>query len=291
MPGLFSSGTGYNEIIFLTGKRFPSDQLISTERLSGQLRKNPQLLNYPALYHLHNIDEIEDIPFWLQLAKEMNGPVLELGCGTGRLLLPLLKAGFEAIGLDNNFEMLAYLKGQLSTQLLKQVDVFQADLENFHLERQFPMIFLACNTLSTLQEETRLNAYSRIHEHLIDGGVFAVSIPNPVSLASLSAQGESEIETSFSHPMTGNPIQVSSEWQRSDRFIVFHWHYDHLLQDGQVERETIQSRHSLIAPGEYQAELRAANLIPINMFGDFEKSEYQNDSPYLIIIARKGSGF
>ena len=291
MPRLISSGTGYNEIILLTGKRYPPDRLISTERLSGQLRKNPQLLNYPALYHLHHIDENEDIPFWLQLAKEMNGPVLELGCGTGRLLLPLLKAGYETIGLDINFEMLSYFKGLLSTQLLEQVDVFQSDLENFHLEREFPFIFLACNTLSTLPEETRLNAYSRIHEHLIGGGIFAVSIPNPISLASLPAQGESEIEASFSHPMTGNPIQVSSEWQRSDRFIVFHWHYDHLLQDGQVERETIQSRHSLITPGEYQAELQAANLNPIKMFGDFAKTDYQKDSPYLIIIARKGSGF
>lgn len=248
------------------------------------------MINKPALYHLHHADEIEDVPFWLQLAKEMGSPVLELGCGTGRLLLPLLESGLEVIGLDINFEMLSYFKGQLSDHSVEKVNIFQADLENFHLECEFSFIFLACNTLSTMQEETRLNAYSRIHEHLIDDGIFAVSIPNPIRLASLSAQGESEIEASFSHPITGNPIQVSSEWQRSDRFIVFHWHYDHLLPDGYVERETIQSRHSLITPGAYHMELQAANLNPIKIYGDFEKTDFQKDSPFLIMIAQKGPG-
>jgi SAM-dependent methyltransferase len=235
--------------------------------------------------------EIEDIPFWLQLAKEKGGPVLELGCGTGRLLLPLLKAGIDVIGLDIDFEMLSHIKSQLSPQMREQVNFFQADLDNYHLERRFSMIFLACNTLSTLQKETRLNAYSRIREHLKSDGIFAVSIPNPINLASLSAQGESEIEVSFSHPLTGNPIQVSSEWQLTDRFVEFYWHYDHLLPDGLVDRETIRSRHSLISPGEYQAELQSANLNPINLYGDFEKADFQKDSPYLIIIAQKRPGF
>jgi len=235
--------------------------------------------------------EIEDIPFWLQLAKGMSGPVLELGCGTGRLLLPLLKAGIDVIGLDIDFEMLSHLRSQLSPQMREQVNFFQADLDHYHLERKFSMIFLACNTLSTLQKDTRLNAYSRIREHLTSDGIFVVSLPNPISLASLSAQGESEIEVSFSHPLTGNPIQVSSEWQLTDRFIEIYWHYDHLLSDGRVERETIRSKHYLISPGEYHAELQSANLLPINLYGDFEKADFQKDSPYLIIIAQKRPGF
>jgi SAM-dependent methyltransferase len=245
----------------------------------------------PSLFHLHHIERDEDVSFWLQLAIEVDGPVLELGCGTGRLLLPLLKSGINLCGLDRNYEMLSYLNSQLPNQFLGQVKTFQADLGYFHLDREFSLIFLACNTLSTLQEKTRKSGFSRIYEHLNDKGVFAVSVPNPVHLASLPVLGEPEIEATFSHPSSGNPIQVSSEWRRFERYIDFSWHYDHLLPDGLIERQTVQSRHNMISLGEYKGELREAHLDLINLYGDYDKAIYQDDSPYLIMITRKTPGF
>lgn len=245
----------------------------------------------PTLYHLHHSEGEEDVSFWLQLAKDVDGPVLELGCGTGRLLLPLLKLGIDVCGLDNNFEMLSYFKLHLSPQLHHQLKIFQADLGKFHLDHEFSFIFLACNTLSTLREETRRGGYSQIYAHLNDKGIFAASIPNPVHLASLPAVGEPEIEATFTHPATGDPIQVSSEWRKLDQFVDFFWHYDQLLGDGKIERQTVQSRHYLISPREYQAELRRANLDPINLYGDFGKANYHLDSPYLIMVTRKSPKF
>ena len=244
----------------------------------------------PSLFHLHHSELDEDLSFWLDLAIEMDGPVLELGCGTGRLLLPLLKSGIDICGLDRSSAMLSYLNHQLSKQFLGQVKTFQADLGNFHLDREFLLIFLACNTLSTLPVETRRSGYVRIYEHLNGIGVFAVSIPNPIRLASLPILGESEIEVTFNHPTSGNPVQVSSEWRRFDRFIDFSWHYDHLLPDGLIERQTHQSRHNLISLSEYKAELKEANLDLIDIYGDYDKSDYQDDSPYLIMITRKTPG-
>lgn len=252
--------------------------------------KSLRMVN-PTLYHLQHREENEDVPFWMQLAEEMDGPVLELGCGTGRLLLPILKSGVDVYGLDWNFEMLSYLKQQFSPQLQRQAKIFQADLGKFHLDREFSFIFLACNTLSTLHEETRRSGYARIYEHLSDKGIFAVSIPNPVHLASLPSPGEPEIEETFSHPMTGDPIQISSEWHRFDQFVDFFWHYDQLKPDGTIERQTVRCRHYLISPEEYQKELRRANLDPIKMYGDFDKVDYHKDSPHLIMIIRKNPGF
>jgi SAM-dependent methyltransferase len=225
----------------------------------------------PSLFHLHHIERDEDVSFWLQLAIEVDGPVLELGCGTGRLLLPLLKSGINLCGLDRNYEMLSYLNSQLPNQFLGQVKTFQADLGYFHLDREFSLIFLACNTLSTLQEKTRKSGL--------------------VHLASLPVLGEPEIEATFSHPSSGNPIQVSSEWRRFERYIDFSWHYDHLLPDGLIERQTVQSRHNMISLGEYKGELREAHLDLINLYGDYDKAIYQDDSPYLIMITRKTPGF
>jgi ubiquinone/menaquinone biosynthesis C-methylase UbiE len=47
---------------------------------------------FPQLYHIHHNAHTEDLPFWLKLAQQQGGPVLELGCGTGRVLIPLIQA-------------------------------------------------------------------------------------------------------------------------------------------------------------------------------------------------------
>ncbi|MES0359536.1 MAG: class I SAM-dependent methyltransferase [Anaerolineales bacterium] len=245
----------------------------------------------PLIYHHHHAEKIEDIPFWLDLAKEAGDPILELGCGTGRIISQLAKLGQRVVGLDLSFEMLAFLKGNLPIQELDLVDIFQADLGDFQLGRKFSLIFLACNTLSTLHKETRAKAFLRVKEHLSEGGLFAASVPNPVQLERLPVYGESEIEEIISHPGSGNPLQISSEWERFDRDVVFRWHYDQLLPDGRMERSTIEIKHTLTNLQGYQAELQTARLKLVEIYGDFDKSEYDHDSPYLIVLARKTPGF
>lgn len=241
----------------------------------------------PVLFHLHHLNETEDIPFWSRLAEELGGPNLELGCGTGRLIMPLTEAGHHVVGLDINFQALTFLKNTMNSSLLDRILVYQSGLDEFHLGIKFSLIFLACNTLSTLPKNTRRKAYERIFEHLRYGGIFAASFPNPAYLKGLPIEGEFEIEDTLTHPSSGNPIQISSGWERLISSVVFRWHYDQLLPDGQVMRETVETEHSLTSVDEHLAELKAEKLIPIQMFGDYTRSEFQQDSPYAIIIARK----
>jgi SAM-dependent methyltransferase len=242
----------------------------------------------PWLFHLHHLHQIEDIPFWLDLAGSLNGPILELGCGTGRVLVPLLQAGHELVGLDVDLAMLNYLKAHLEPRFASCADLVQGDLAAYHFSKNFGLIFLACNTLSMLPIETRRNAFSIINSHLSSDGLFAASIPNPLLLSSLSDSVEAELEETFFHPKTGNPLQVSSEWQRLDRRTLnFRWHYDHLLPDGRVERSSVEVEHTITRLDEYKSELRAAGLSIEASYGDFHRSAYNAESPYLIIFAKK----
>lgn len=241
----------------------------------------------PALYHLHHADESEDIPFWLELAEELGDAILELGCGTGRVLLPLAGVGHRMVGLDIDLGMLAFLRAQLPPPTLNRVILFQADLAAFHLKRSFAVIFLACNTLSTMTKELRQRAYTCVHKHLAEGGIFAASMPNPVQLERLARIGAPEIEANFNHPQSGNPLQISSEWERFDQTLTIRWHYDHLIPDGQVERETIEIKHHLTSLEEYLDEMERAQLLPENIYGEFDKTPYQEDATHLIILARK----
>lgn len=243
----------------------------------------------PLIFHQHHAAEVEDIPFWCEIAKSQQGTGLELGCGTGRVLNKLAQIGHRIIGLDLDFESLVFLRGQLSPQLAGRVDIFVADMIAFHLNQKFSFIFLACNTLSTLTKEMRQQLYTRVGDHLSENGIFVASIPNPFQLEILPELGESEIEEIIVHPTTGDPIQVSNGWKKSGKQVVFTWHYDRLLPDGQVERYSINSKHFIESPEEYLNDLRSVNLTPVDVFGDFDKTAFGKESPYLIILARKES--
>jgi len=240
---------------------------------------------FPILYHTHHSLHSEDLPFWQGLADQQPGSLLELGCGTGRVLLPLLQAGHLAYGLDNDLEMLRFLRLSLPPEQRSQPKVFQVDMAHFHLARLFSLIILPCNTLSTLSTEARHSTLECVREHLAPQGLFAASLPNPSALLEMPRRGPEEVEETFTHPLSGEPVQVSSAWKRSAHHFTITWHYDHLLPDGQVQRTTAQAVHSLELPEVYYDALTKAGLQTQAVYGDFDLSQFTPDSPYLILIA------
>lgn len=241
----------------------------------------------PLLYHAHHNQDLEDLPYWLGLAAQHGGPILELGCGTGRVTLPLIQAGYPVTGLDHSAEMLAAFKTLAAQAGIVDLPLVQADLTDFQLDQRFPLILLPCNTYSTLSESQRQAALECITRHLTPGGVFAASMPNPDWLASMEDLEEVEIETIFLHPETGNPVQASNQWRRVGSQLEICWHYDHLLPDGQVERDSQTTRHWLISASQFLEELENQGF-QVAVCGDFEGGPYEAEAPYLIFNASKG---
>jgi len=241
-------------------------------------------LTFPALYHAHHSLHLEDLPFWLSLTRRFRGPVLELGCGTGRVLIPLAQAENEVYGLDNESGMLHVLKDNLSEDINKAF-FFQADFTAFRLAKRFGLVFLACNTYSTLTSPTRRRLLQRALDHLLPGGAFAASLPNPVLLNRLPGRADPEIEEIFAHPIDGEPVQASSEWKRDEQGFHLQWHYDHLYPQGEVERLSFAVTYSLTSAGEYRDEILAAGFSDLKLSGDFDGSDYTPRSPHLILLA------
>jgi SAM-dependent methyltransferase len=242
-------------------------------------------MTFPELYHAHHSLDDEDIPFWMELTQSQGGPVLELGCGTGRVLVQFALRGYQTYGLDNQLEMLVNLMKSLPVGLRHTPHLFQADMANFRLAIRFPLILLPCNTLSTLSTTGRKKTFSNIAEHLVQDGQFAACIPNPAVLAKLPEIGESEVEHYFPHPVDGEPVQVSSSWKRtSDKFLVY-WHYDHLLPDGNVQRLTVEACHEIHPVQVYLLEIEGAGLHIEAIYGNFNRTAYNTRSPYFIFTA------
>ena len=240
-----------------------------------------------ALYHAHHSRHLEDLEFWLDLAAQQRGPILELGCGTGRVLIPLAAAGHTVCGLDYSAAMLRVLKRDLPREVGPRVHLIQADLAAFRLARSFALIILPCNTYSTLSDAERDRCLQRVQRHLAPGGLFVASMPNPEELSQLPPHGSPEVEEIFLDAHSGDPVQVSSSWQRRAGKIHMTWHYDQLSADGQVQRLTLESVHHLRHAAAYLDDLQARGLTPAGIYGDFDRSPHTPTSPFLILSAKR----
>jgi SAM-dependent methyltransferase len=246
-------------------------------------------MTLPLLYDAHHSQYEDDLPFWLGLAERIGGPLLELGCGSGRVLLPLASAGYGVFGLDNDLVMLRMLRNRLRARGLSRSGqepvVFQAEMSAFHLGIRFKLILLPCNTWSTLSSTERRSTLDCVRRHLLPGGQFIASLLNPVTLEEIPGQAETEVEEVFEHPLDRNPVQVSSAWQcKEDRVMVW-LHYDHLMPDGSVQRQTTRTTHELSPTADYTEEIRTRGMQIKALYGDYDASAYKVHSPYLILQA------
>lgn len=125
--------------------------------------------------------------FWLSQAKISGGPILELGCGTGKLSIPLAEAGFSVVGLDNSPALL-----QFAASKSGDVRWTEGDMRGFDLDEQFALIMLPSNNLGHLHTLEDFESCIRcVRRHLLPGGVFVIDVFVP-NLAFLLRSPEDE---------------------------------------------------------------------------------------------------
>lgn len=124
----------------------------------------------------------DDIGWYVERARQAGGPVLELGCGTGRVLLPLARAGLPVTGVDRSLPMLARLRSEASAQGLVP-PVAQMDMRALGLAGQFHCIVLAYSLITYVQDQAQAIALLRdLRARLTPGGQLVIDsfIPKPV---------------------------------------------------------------------------------------------------------------
>jgi SAM-dependent methyltransferase len=115
-----------------------------------------------------------DLPLWEELADQAGGPVLELGCGTGRVALHLARRGHEVVGLDRDPELLAALAERADGLAVSTV---LADVREFELERPAALVLAPTHLLQLLPGgEERVAALRMVAACLEPGGLLAATI-------------------------------------------------------------------------------------------------------------------
>ena len=127
--------------------------------------------------------ERADVEFYVEAAKATGGPVLELGCGTGRILIPTARAGIEIIGLDLSRAMLKVCQSSLdreAPQVQSRARLIRGDMRAFDLGRQFPLITLPFRSFQHIVDtKDQIGCLHAIRKHLLPGGRVILDLFNP----------------------------------------------------------------------------------------------------------------
>ncbi len=120
--------------------------------------------------------EGKDIEFYSERAGQVEGPMLELGCGTGRILLAIRRMGKDIEGLDVSGEMLAICREKLAREGLSAM-LYEQDCAEFSTGRRYDMIFVAGGSFHLIAELERVRScLARVRSHLNPGGVFLLDV-------------------------------------------------------------------------------------------------------------------
>jgi SAM-dependent methyltransferase len=137
----------------------------------------------PAYYTQTYANRIDDVAFYVDLARRARGPVLEYGIGNGRIALPIARHGVEVVGIDQSATMLADLRARLDREpeaVARRVTLARGDMRSKRLRRRFPLVMCTFNTalhLFTRGDVERF--FARVKEHLAPGGSFVVDLSMP----------------------------------------------------------------------------------------------------------------
>jgi len=139
---------------------------------------NSDLYDHPALYDAL-LPATAHVSYYVDVARQASGNVLELACGTGQLTVPIANAGLPTVGLDLSAPMLTTARQRAATAKVS-IEYVQGDMRNFDLGHKFALIFIARNSLLHLHStEDLLAAFAAARRHMAPGGIFAFDIFNP----------------------------------------------------------------------------------------------------------------
>ena len=169
--------------------------------------------HYPAEYYDEDyslgIPDRGDIHFYKKYAMQMGSPVLELGCGTGRILIPIAQEGIEAHGLDMSREMLGICETKVRALNLQNVRLKCSSMDQFEYDEKFCLIYIPFRSFQhLLSTEEQLKCLDLVRTHLKENGLFILDVfdPNFEKLAAYAKHQDWEKDFSRKNPQTESTI-------------------------------------------------------------------------------------
>jgi SAM-dependent methyltransferase len=232
-----------------------------------------------------------DVPFWQQLAARVSGPVLELGCGTGRIAVPLARSGVQVVGIDRSAPMLARARQRIRrARLSKRVLLVRGDIRSlpFPQPAPFGLVMAPYGMLQSLLRDADLNATLRgVARVLRPGGVVGVDL-----VADLPGWQEYRHEQRLSGWRPGKRTHVRLiESVRQDRargLTIFQQEYIERRGGEQVSRQFDLAFRTVTVP-QMTRRLERAGFRITAVLGDYDGGPWDPRADVWMILAERAS--
>jgi SAM-dependent methyltransferase len=241
----------------------------------------------------YEVQSLGDLPFWQSLAESAGGPMLELACGTGRLVLPLARAGFTVTGLDASPFMLAVAERKLAQEaeeVRARCRLVQGSMAGFPLGEQFDLIYIPARGFQfLLTREDQRSCLECCARHLRPEGRLAIDVFNPRLDLLTSPEGHRVGPTEFEGP-DGVTVthRAHSEYDRANQTVSGLQRYEYDSDQGHVVREYSLTLHYLFR-FEMEWMLEACGFEVEALYGSFDRSEFTADSPEMVFVGRRAT--
>jgi SAM-dependent methyltransferase len=241
------------------------------------------------LYDLEHANFADDLDLYVNLALMVGDPVLEVGCGSGRLLRTLAEAGHRVTGIDRSAAMLRRARTTLAEHGLgDRVHLHQADMvESANVPGgPFGLVVVALNGLLHLETPARQRAALVAFRRALDPrGQLAIDVLHPTPEALRAIDGLHH-EGTWTAPDGASVAKFSSRRvSHADQLIRTELWYDRLAPDATLRRVATSFEMRYLHRAELELMLELAGFAEWQVYGGYDLEPFGDDSERLIVTA------
>lgn len=244
---------------------------------------------WPLIYDQYNSGRHEkELDFYLNEFKNCNGKILEVACGTGMILLEMLKKNIDIYGFDISQEMINKLFKKAEnigiTDIKKRVS--RQDMKDFNYDNKFDYIFIPARSfLHLTSQEDQINCLKNIYNHLKKNGKLILNFFNPNLKILVSNNNKNfQLKDTYEHPDTKEKIKLYCKQKNNiaDQIqnITFRFEF-------KKNEYITKMKLRWIYKEEFKLLLKISNFKNWELFGDFNKSKFNHESNEMIWKAKK----
>ncbi|MFH0990940.1 MAG: class I SAM-dependent methyltransferase [bacterium] len=232
-----------------------------------------------------------DLAFFLQETQSVRGNVLELGSGTGRLSIPLLRAGVSLTCVDYSPKMLDVLEQKLRQHNLS-ARVHKMDMAELSLTDRYQLIFIPFHSFAEVLERPRQQStIERIYNHLTEGGEFICTLHNPI-IRQKSLDGALKLLREY--PLaSGGSLIVRYQMQYDAASRIAHGHQFYERYDAKknlVDARTLDVNFYLFSKQDFEEMVYSTGFKLAALYGNYDHSGFdETTSPFMIWKLKRSS--
>ncbi len=239
----------------------------------------------------------DDLPLYGELAAAEGGRVLEVACGSGRVLVPLAKAGFEVIGLDASPHMLDLAREKLQAagaEVAARARLFQGDMRTLDLrdegDEPFDLAIVAVKSIAYLVDRAdQLRTLRNVAAHLRPGGLLAIDLLHPTPELLAERPGSMRQDLAQTDPESGTVVTrtetlVDNDLARQVRLMRSS--YEIIARDGSVTKRIVEWPYRYLHRFEAEHLLERAGFTIEALYGGYRREAFTSDSPTMLFLAR-----